>query len=187
MMNFRHHNWLPHSFWQELRFFSDDFKGILFVATAVFIVSAWICRKAGMGWGLFTLRAGLTLAAIGVSDLVAYRVFKVSFGRLKPDVVAFDANSIQPLSFPSSHAFNCLFICFFLFFWSSPMIRKQWAFLWFFGLLFGIFVGLSRIYWLVHFPSDVFAGWTLGAILGAFAGKILQTKAGQLGRPEASL
>jgi hypothetical protein len=41
--------------------------------------------------------------------------------------------------------------------------RKWWA--WAIAIVLMLLIGFSRIYLGVHFPTDVFAGWTLGVIL----------------------
>jgi membrane-associated phospholipid phosphatase len=45
----------------------------------------------------------------------------------------------------------------------ASYIRKRWA--WVVAVLLAALVGFSRVYLGVHFPTDVLAGWTLGAVL----------------------
>ena len=60
---------------------------------------------------------------------------------------------------PSGHAQNGVVI------WSglAAQIRRGWA--WGIAVVLASFIGFSRIYLGVHFPTDVFAGWFLGAVV----------------------
>ncbi|MEW6716285.1 MAG: phosphatase PAP2 family protein [Chloroflexota bacterium] len=60
---------------------------------------------------------------------------------------------------PSGHAQNAVSV------WGmmAASIQRRWA--WIVAILLMFFIGLSRIYLAVHFPTDVLLGWTVGALL----------------------
>jgi membrane-associated phospholipid phosphatase len=60
---------------------------------------------------------------------------------------------------PSGHAMNSVSIWGFL----AAQMRKAWA--WVVAAVIVLGVSISRLYLGVHFPTDVFAGWILGALL----------------------
>ena len=60
---------------------------------------------------------------------------------------------------PSGHSQNAVAIWGML----AVYLARGWA--WTAGLLLIFFIGLSRMYLGVHFPTDVFAGWILGVIV----------------------
>ena len=63
-------------------------------------------------------------------------------------------------SFPSGHTAVCFALL--IPFWRvSKLLGLAWA-------LFAIFIGLSRVYEHVHFPSDIAAGVFVGGVIGAF-------------------
>ncbi len=64
-------------------------------------------------------------------------------------------------SFVSSHATNFMGLAVF----TSVFFRLKSYLV--FGLVFwAIFMGFTRVYLAVHYPTDVFFGWMLGAIIG---------------------
>jgi hypothetical protein len=74
-----------------------------------------------------------------------------------PRVIAY---STEPsFGAPSGHAQNAVVV------WGSlaASIGKAWA--WVAAILLCLVIGLSRVYLGVHFPSDVLAGWLIGAVL----------------------
>jgi len=68
-------------------------------------------------------------------------------------------SSAEGYGLPSGHAQSAVVV------WGSIAAWSRQG--WFWGTAIGLMVliGLSRIYLGVHFPTDVFAGWAIGAIL----------------------
>ncbi|MET3140028.1 membrane-associated phospholipid phosphatase [Undibacterium sp. GrIS 1.2] len=112
---------------------------------AVFVVLLLKRRAAARFWFF-------SVAGAGLLNLFA----KNTFTRIRPDLWI----SRMPettYSFPSGHAMQSMAVTVALIVltrssrWNVVVIVC--------GSLFVTFVGLSRIYWGVHYPSDVLAGW----------------------------
>jgi undecaprenyl-diphosphatase len=115
--------------------------------------------------------AVLVVAAVGGGMLVS-TLTKLGFDRPRPDLVP-HGTRVFTTSFPSGHAMMAAVTYLTLgalLARSQPRLRLK---LYLIGLAatLTVLVGLSRIYLGVHWPTDVLAGWTLGAAwaLGCWA------------------
>lgn len=106
----------------------------------------------------------LLLVALG-GAWVASLLLKSGFNRPRPDLVPHGA-VVYNASFPSGHAM--LSAAFYLTLGAlvarlHPRPRVK-GYVLAMALLITLIVGVSRVYLGVHWPSDVLAGWTLGAV-----------------------
>jgi undecaprenyl-diphosphatase len=115
--------------------------------------------------------AVLVVVAVGGGMLVS-TLTKLGFDRPRPDLVA-HATRVYTASFPSGHAMMAAVTYLTLgalLARGQPRLRLK---LYLIGLAatLTVLVGISRIYLGVHWPTDVLAGWTLGAAwaLGCWA------------------
>jgi membrane-associated phospholipid phosphatase len=103
---------------------------------------------------------GITMIGMAALD----EALKLSFHRPRP--VAFFGPTPSSYSFPSGHAFGAL--CFYgvLAAILAPRVRgriPKWA-IWSAAVFLIAMIGFSRIYLVVHYPSDVIAGYAAGAV-----------------------
>ncbi|XSG81807.1 MAG: phosphatase PAP2 family protein [Methyloligella sp. ZOD6] len=117
-------------------------------------------------WLLMTKRphAAIVLAVALIGGTILNNGLKYLFDRPRPDLVA-HGTEVFTLSFPSSHAmlsatvYLTLGVMVMRF---SPELRlKIYALS--VALLLAVLVGVSRVYLGVHWPTDVIAGWAVGA------------------------
>ena len=104
--------------------------------------------------------------------LVANPMIKNVFLRYRPYMVHPEVKCLKPVhegdiydallqgySFPSGHTSNSSAMYF-----SLPMyLKKNWLLI--IGILLPFLIGLSRVCLGVHYPTDVMAGWLLGAVV----------------------
>lgn len=88
---------------------------------------------------------------------------KMLFDRPRPDVEA--ATRVFTASFPSGHATvsAVVYLTLGLLLAESMKDRRLKAFFIGLGIFLTVIIGISRIYLGVHYPTDVIAGWSLGA------------------------
>ncbi len=130
--------------------------GVGILATVVGVTLAWVRRS----W-LPLLIAGFGAAGIGMINLTV----KGLVSRSRP-LEAIAVLGEDGFSFPSGHTTGTTVV------WLlSAWMVSRWVIrgrvgrdmVWTGTVLMIVAVGISRVYLGVHFPSDVMAGWTLGA------------------------
>jgi undecaprenyl-diphosphatase len=132
----------------------------------------------------------LVLVAIVGGTLLSTGL-KFGFERPRPDLVP-HATRVYTASFPSGHAMlsAVTFLTLGALLARVEKSRRTRAFIMGLAILITLMVGVSRVYLGVHWPSDVLAGWSVGAAWASlcwFAALQLQRR-GQVEKPgETSL
>jgi len=132
------------------------FRGISFLGEEEFYLLLfptllW-CVDTRLGF-----RIGLIfLLSVYVNSLVKETVAHPRPFELEPSVQLGDA---QGYGLPSGHAQNAAII------WGgiAAQARRRWV--WVAAIVLAGAIGFSRVYLGVHFPTDVLAGWAIGAVL----------------------
>jgi undecaprenyl-diphosphatase len=108
----------------------------------------------------------LVLVSVGGGTILG-TLLKIAFERPRPDLVPHGAE-VYTASFPSSHAMLAAVTYLTLGALLARLEVKRRVKVFFLALsvLVTILVGLSRIYLGVHWPTDVLAGWAVGAAWG---------------------
>jgi undecaprenyl-diphosphatase len=108
-------------------------------------------------------QAAFIAAAIG-GGAVLSALLKTGYARPRPDLAA-HLVEVSSASFPSGHAMNSAVTYLtlsVLLARAAPEPRVKAYLIWV-GVALTLIVGLSRVYLGVHWPTDVVAGWAVGA------------------------
>nr|WP_276510037.1 phosphatase PAP2 family protein [Niveibacterium umoris] len=110
------------------------------------------------------LRTAAFVAAATVSGAVASLLLKSAFARPRPDLVP-HATTVFTASFPSGHAMLSAVVYLTLGALLARITYGWWQkrYLMVLAVSLTAMIGASRVYLGVHWPSDVLAGWALGA------------------------
>jgi len=164
-----------------------DFTGlggyaILTLLTSATVIYLLMAGKRGAALLVLASIVGGTLLSTGL---------KMGFERPRPDLVP-HATRVYTASFPSGHAMlsAITYLTLGALLARVEKSRRISAFIMGLAIVMTLLVGASRVYLGVHWPSDVLAGWSVGAAWAAlcwFVALQLQRK-GQVERPgETSL
>jgi undecaprenyl-diphosphatase len=129
--------------------------GVLALVTLLAIGYVLVQGKWGAALMLFIATLGGTAISEGL---------KVGFARPRPDLVA-HAVDVTSMSFPSGHAMlsAVTYLTLGALLARTQRQRRLRAYILGAAVLLTFIIGASRIYLGVHWPTDVLAGWCLGA------------------------
>lgn len=118
--------------------------------------------------------AFLTIAV--VSGAIVSTLLKWGFVRARPDLVAHLVD-VDTASFPSGHAMNSAIVYLTLsaLLARSEKDRRVRIYLLTVGIGLTIIIGFSRVYLGVHWPTDVVAGWCVGAAWAILCSVVART------------
>lgn len=132
----------------------------------------------------------LVLVSIGGGGTLS-TLLKMLYDRARPDLVP-HGDQVLSASFPSGHAMQSAVVYLTLGALMSQFVegRRTKAYLLTWAMLLTLVIGSSRVYLGVHWPTDVLAGWSVGAAWAAFCWMVaewLQRRgAVEQDRPEAT-
>ncbi|MDF1609742.1 phosphatase PAP2 family protein [Hoeflea sp. YIM 152468] len=137
------------------------------------------------GFFIITKRYGAALYAVlsvGSGALLSHTL-KQYYGRPRPDLVD-HLDTVHTLSFPSGHAMMTTVAYLTM---ASLVVgflpdRRARIYVLAVAVFVAVIVGVSRVYLGVHWPSDVAAGWALGAAWASFSWLILHVLNHHTGR-----
>ncbi|MEA3012530.1 MAG: undecaprenyl-diphosphatase [Sphingomonadales bacterium] len=123
--------------------------------------------------------AAFLVAAIS-TGAIASTLLKLLFARARPDLVAHLVETYST-SFPSGHAMNSAitFLTLGALLARAEANRAVRIYLMSVAVFLTLIIGFSRVYLGVHWPSDVIAGWCVGAawaMLCSWAARALQRR-----------
>lgn len=100
-----------------------------------------------------------------ISGYLVNMVMKRAFARPRPEEVL-RLSFVESSSFPSGHSMMATIVYVTLGLLAAHRTRSRRVQMYLVGLpiLVAAFVGISRVYLGVHYPSDVLAGWSMGLV-----------------------
>jgi undecaprenyl-diphosphatase len=132
--------------------------GIFILGSLTGMTAAFLALDGKRRMALFVLACIVSgvLVSVGLKEL---------FNRPRPDLVPHGSYVSTP-SFPSGHSMMSAvtYLALGALLARSQKHRRLKAFFLLSAVLLTVLVGVSRVYLGVHWPSDVLAGWTAGAV-----------------------
>jgi undecaprenyl-diphosphatase len=123
-----------------------------------------VLTAAGLLIARQAIRTALLLVVATASGGFLVALLKDRFGRPRPTLVD-HLVEVHSASFPSGHAANSaiVFLTIATLVARVETTRRERIYTLAIAMLLTLLVGISRVYLGVHWPSDVLAGWLLGA------------------------
>lgn len=148
---------LPHSWQPAMVLFTTLGSTPVILA----VVLAWACIEL-----LFKKPWRALYIALSLSAMPLYVGIKILVHRPRPISTFVTQFGLKDYSFPSGHATASMAIYITLAYLLSRRLPKPWGLACTVALaLLVFFIGLSRVYLGVHYPTDVLGGWLLGALV----------------------
>ncbi len=122
---------------------------------------------------LTSQKVGIPVACTAITSVMLNTIIKNLVARQRPIERLLE---VSGFSFPSGHAMNNMAIYLMLAFCIIPYCRTKLQKVMTFVVLgiFPIIMGISRIYFNVHYFSDVICGWCLGVIIAIVFSEIFK-------------
>jgi undecaprenyl-diphosphatase len=149
-------------YWVEMAFADITALGGYTVLTLLVVAVAGYLVAAG--------KRGSALLVVGAvaSGTLLSNLLKMGFDRPRPDLVAHLAHA-QSSSFPSGHAMlsAVTYLTLGVLLARVHEKRRTKIIVMTYAIVLTLLIGVSRVYLGVHWPTDVLAGWALGAAWAA--------------------
>lgn len=103
----------------------------------------------------------------GILTLSVIKGLKAFIGRDRPQLFGEHAIHVDPGSMPSGHAVGAtLFLCLLAIYWcrKCPHLKLP---IWIAAIVGIVWIDLGRLYFAVHWPTDIVAGSAIGAAISA--------------------
>lgn len=136
-----------------------DPKSVIAIIVILLIIPK-VNKKVGLPAGLITLASWI------INELV-----KLIVSRPRPEFMLFEETSY---SFPSGHAMNNTALYLSILFSLLLIVKSKKAriILWSIFIILPFLIGASRVYFGVHYLTDVVSGWALGTFVAIIGFKI---------------
>ena len=130
-----------------------------------FAVAPAIALATGLLWWRGLKDDAVLVSAAALGGVALDEVMKLHFKRLRPEVPWAFVHE-HSFSFPSGHSVLAIVIYGVIVYKTEDKLPSKWAkaILMAGALLMVVGIGLSRVYLGVHYPSDVAAGYFVGAV-----------------------